>query len=55
MARPVGAPPRLTEPPRPWKKVIGIPASRPSRVSRTCALASSQLDAKNPPSLFESE
>ena len=29
MARPVGAPPRLTEPPRPWKKAIGIPALLP--------------------------
>src|SRR2546430_7791607 len=31
MARPVGAPPRLTEPPRPWKKAIGTPHSRPRR------------------------
>ena len=38
MARPVGAPPRLTEPPRPWKKAMGTPSSRPSRVSFTCAL-----------------
>src|SRR2546422_2161217 len=55
MARPVGAPPRLTEPPRPWKKAIGTPHSRPRRVSRSWVLASSQLDARKPPSLFESE
>src|SRR6266550_788487 len=55
MARPVGAPPRLTEPPRPWKKAIGTPHARPSRVSRSWVLASSQLDERKPPSLFESE
>src|SRR2546427_7547172 len=55
MARPVGAPPRLTEPPRPWKKAIGTPHSRPRRVSRSWVLASSQLDERKPPSLFESE
>src|SRR5207249_4267807 len=33
IARPVGAPPRLTEPPRPWKKATGMPHSPPSRVS----------------------
>ena len=55
IARPVGAPPRLTEPPRPWKKAMGTPASRPTRVSLICALYSSQLDARKPPSLLESE
>src|SRR5881397_2324926 len=55
MARPVGAPPRLTEPPRPWKKAIGTPHSRPRRVRRSWVLASSQLDERKPPSLFESE
>ena len=55
MARPVGAPPRETEPPRPWKKAIFTPVSSLTLVSSTCALASSQLEAKKPPSLFESE
>src|SRR5439155_33433 len=55
MARPVGAPPRLTDPPRPWKNAIGTPQSRPSRVSLSCAFASSQFDVRKPPSLFESE
>ena len=55
MARPVGAPPRLTEPPRPWKKLIETPASRPMRISRRCASNSSKLAQKKPPSLFESE
>ena len=26
-------PPRLIEPPRPWKNVIGVPARSPTRVS----------------------
>jgi len=55
IARPVGAPPRLTEPPRPWKKAIGTPISFPTRVSLICALYSSQFEVRNPPSLFESE
>src|SRR5678815_2299903 len=55
IARPSGAPPRLTEPPRPWKNTIGTPDSPPTRVSFRCALLSSQFDVRNPPSLFESE
>jgi hypothetical protein len=55
MARPVGAPPRLTEPPRPWKKATATPASRPTLVSFDCALANSQLEATKPPSLLLSE
>ena len=55
MARRVGAPPRLTLPPRPWKKLTSTPASVTTRVSICCALYSSQLLVRKPPSLFESE
>lgn len=53
MARPAGAPPRLTEPPRPWKKSTSTPAARPMRISRRCASNNSKLAQKKPPSLFE--
>ena len=55
IARPAGAPPRLTDPPRPWKKAIGMPVVSQRRVSFTCALLSSQLAQRKPPSLLESE
>ena len=55
MARPVGAPPRETEPPRPWKKAIFTPVSLLTLVSCDCAFDNSQFDAKKPPSLLESE
>ncbi|MNC87254.1 hypothetical protein D3C83_29630 [compost metagenome] len=55
MARPVGAPPRLTDPPRPWKKEMGVFACSATRVNAACALLNSQLEARKPPSLLESE
>ena len=55
IARSVLPPPRLMEPPRPWKKAIFTPVSLLTLVSCDCAFDNSQFDAKKPPSLFESE
>src|SRR5690606_41655261 len=42
----LGAPPRLTDPPRPWKNAMGMRAFSPTRVSAAWALLSSQLEAR---------
>ncbi|MNV43484.1 hypothetical protein D3C71_1351990 [compost metagenome] len=48
-------PPRLIEPPRPWKKVRCTPNSLATSSSSTCACCSPQRDAAMPPSLPLSE
>ncbi len=54
-ARVVLPPPRLIEPPRPWKNAIDTPALCAIFNNSTCAFCSAQREATMPPSLLESE
>ena len=48
-------PPRLAEPPRPWKKVSSSPAARAARTMAVWPFCSAQREAVMPPSLLLSE
>ncbi len=48
-------PPRLTVPPRPWKKVSSTPAASARAARSDCTLYSAQREASRPEILLESE